>query len=97
MLTTAEGSFKRFNPTDTVVHECVHIGIEKPIVKRFKLTHTEKERLVDLICKNLFRGILTEYKTQSIGDTKIDLFVTSKEDIYDLPTRIGSFIEKNPR
>lgn len=97
MLTTIDGGFKQLNPADTVIHESVHMGIEDIIVKKYKLSHTEKERLVDLICKNLFHDILKDCRIQSIGDSKIDPFVTKKEDVYNLPAQAEMFIRANPR
>jgi len=97
MLTTVDGGFKRRDLTGTVIHESVHMGIEDLIVKKYNLSHTEKERLVDLICKNLFQDLLKEYTIQSIGDSKIDPFVSKKADIYNLPTQVEMFIRANPR
>jgi hypothetical protein len=97
MLTTVDGRFKQLNPTNTIIHESVHMGIENLIVKKYKLTHTEKERLVDLICMNLFQGNLKDYRIQSIGDSKIDPFISKETDIYNLPAQISMFIRDNPR
>ncbi|MFH1295185.1 MAG: hypothetical protein ABIH84_01230, partial [bacterium] len=97
MLTTVDGDFKQLYPVDTVIHESVHIGIEDIIVKKYHLSHTEKERLVDLMCRDLFQDTLKDCRLQSIGDSKVNPFITGKMDVYNLPTQIEKYIEKNPR
>jgi hypothetical protein len=47
LLTT---EFLKKPASETILHEIVHIGIEETIVNKYRLSHWEKERLVDLIC-----------------------------------------------
>ncbi len=68
--TKQNGTFKR-NPIHTIVHEIVHIGIEECIIKKFELTHIEKEGIVDAICANYFKDILVDYIIQERGDKNI--------------------------
>lgn len=96
MLTRKNGTFKRENPEQTVVHEIVHIGIEDSIVKTFKLSHSEKERLVDLLVKNLFSPVFPDYNLQSIGDARIDAY-TNGDSINNLPSAIERYVERFPR
>lgn len=96
MLTKEDGTFKRPNQTHTPIHEMVHIGIEEVIVEKFKLSHWEKERTVDLLVKYLFNDIVPDYQLQERGDRKIDPFVT-KETIDNLPASIQTYISKYPR
>lgn len=49
----------------SIFHEAIHIGIEKLIIQKYKLNQMEKERIVDLICKNY---IGEEYRMQSLND-----------------------------
>ena len=41
MKVNKNGEFSE-NPSHTIIHEIIHIGIEENIVKKFKLTHIEK-------------------------------------------------------
>lgn len=43
----------RYNDFATIIHEIVYIGIEEVIVNKYKLSHWEKERVVDLICRDI--------------------------------------------
>ncbi len=74
----------------------VHIGIEEGIVKRFKLAHREKERLVDLITSNKFGSFLPGYQLQHLGDPKIDPYITD-EALNNLPLAIENFVKDFPR
>ena len=65
-----EGDFNGVAPPAyCAIHELVHTGLEFPIVQRFQLTHWEKERVVDLICKlyleDLFGREYTGYDVPS--------------------------------
>ena len=66
----------------TIVHEIVHIGIEENIVKKYKLGHWQKERVVDLICSLYLKDLLPNYKpshlNEKYGDRRIDAFVNEK-------------------
>jgi hypothetical protein len=53
----------------------VHLGIEGPIVRRFGLTHPEKERLVDRICVVAFGDRMPGYETQPMGPPTLDRFI----------------------
>ena len=96
MMTRNDGTFKRPHPSHTPVHEMVHIGIEEGIVKRFKLAHREKERLVDLITSNKFGSFLPGYQLQDLGDPKIDPYITD-EALNNLPLAIENFVKDFPR
>ncbi|MFA4833402.1 MAG: hypothetical protein WC619_00965 [Patescibacteria group bacterium] len=85
--TKKDGIFKRRNPIHTIVHEIVHIGIEECIIKKFKLTHIEKEGLVDAICANYFKDILIDYAIQERGDKNI-FNIISENSIENLPKKL---------
>jgi len=93
MLTTKEGSFKRKNPVETVIHEITHIGIEESIVEKYKLNHWEKERLVDLIVKIIFKEELPDYNLQKNECTELDQYI-EVEAIKNLPEVISKFKQK---
>ncbi len=87
------GSFGKKSVLESVIHELVHIGIEETIVEKFRLTHWEKERLVDLICVTCFKDVVPNYWMQKIEDTKIDIFATQDAIEKNLPEAIEKFVE----
>lgn len=89
VLTTADGRFKK-EPIHNLVHEMVHIGIERPIVQRFGLSHPEKERLVDRICVVAFGDRLANYQVQPMGPPELDPYVTASS-VEDLPRSIERY------
>jgi len=89
MKTKLNGVFGR-PPLHVIVHEIVHIGIEKLIVKKFELAHAEKEALVDAVCVNYFKDILANYKIQDRGDKKVFNLI-SQSDIAKLPQVISKY------
>jgi membrane-associated protease RseP (regulator of RpoE activity) len=74
----------------------VHIGIHENIVKRFRLTHWEKERVVDLICSIKFGDILRGYRIQPRGERNLDAFV-NEDSISNLPGAVEAYVERYPR
>lgn len=97
MLTKEDGSFKRGNLLDTIVHEIVHIGVEEIIVKKYSLSHKEKECLVDWIVLHCFSKYLPDYKVQKFkGENIFDMLRNEAlenlpEVIKDLRSNISSF------
>jgi hypothetical protein len=94
--TNREGVFKRSVPAHTILHEIVHIGIENPIVRRFRLNHTEKERVVDKICKIGLRDVLRDYAVSPRGDANVDPYV-NEETVQNLPSAIEKYVQIFPR
>jgi hypothetical protein len=90
MLTTVEGKFK-INAIHNVIHEMVHLGIEDNIVKKFKLEHWEKEALVDSICILKFGSLLTNYRYQNNGNTKIREYI-NVETVENVPKIIKKYV-----
>lgn len=88
MLTSLNGEFKRPHPDHTILHEIVHMGIESSIVQKYKLSHWEKERLVDLFVKKYFEKELPNYRLQNIVDTDIDKYIV---DLVSLPKEIQEY------
>lgn len=94
VLTTPEGAFKK-EPIHNLVHEMVHVGIEAPIVKRFALTHQEKERLVDRVCVVAFGDLLPGYEVQPLGPPKLDAFI-DRAALDDLPAAVARYRAEAP-
>lgn len=92
MKTKESGEFGRV-PYHTIIHEIIHIGIEESVVKKFELTHVEKEGLVDSICANYFDDILIDYRVQNLGDKKVFNLIT-KDNIMELPKIIEEYKKK---
>lgn len=84
------------NLAESVIHEMVHLGIEENIVRRFNLTHWEKEELVDQICAVGLKEIIPDYILQDCGDGVGDLQLDSKS-LLDLPVVIKRYIQNHPR
>ena len=80
-------------PYHTIIYEIIHIGIEECIVKKFELTHSEKEWLVDSICVHCFHDVLTDYRVQERGDADVFRLV-SQDNIMDLPHNIRQYKKK---
>ncbi len=87
---------QKWQPKRTAIHEGVHIGIETNIVQQYRLSHWEKERVVDLICKSHFKDLLSEYTLQAKGDARIDPYITELS-LRNLPSSILEYITKIPR
>ena len=52
-------------------HEFVHILIEEPIIKKYKVPHNIKERIVDIICLELFNKPVQTMFENSFANTYI--------------------------
>lgn len=94
VLTTPSGDFRK-RPLHNLVHEMVHIGIETPIVKRFGLSHPEKERLVDRICVVAFGDWLVGYRMQPMGPPEMDAFI-DEAALADLPAAVQRSRAEHP-
>lgn len=93
ILTSSNGEFKRPHPDHTIVHEIVHIGIEDSIIQKYKLSHWEKERLVDLFVKKYFEKELPDYRLQNVVDTDINRYIV---DLKSLPKEIQEYMRNKP-
>jgi hypothetical protein len=92
----SDGTLTKAQPHQIPIHEMVHIGVEEEIVQRYQLTQAEKERMVDLMVAILFKDLLPDYKIQTLGDARIEEFVTA-ETIGNLPEAIRRYVDKYPR
>jgi len=96
LFTNKKGDFMNYDePENTIIHEIVHIGMEQSIVQKYQLSHGLKERVVDTFVFLMFRELLPEYKIQSMGDAKIDEYLTQKEDLKNLAAVIEKYKKEN--
>lgn len=91
MLTDINGNFKESSPENTVIHEIVHIGIETSLVKKYMLTHNEKESLVDLIVQHYLGSEISTYKVQKLDHINLNTFITSSAHIKNLPNILAEY------
>ena len=95
IFTTPDGRFKQYNdPTNTLIHEMVHLCIEESIIQTYQVPHSLKERLVDRFVKISYGDKLPEYRIQPMGDTDLDQFVTSNTDLQNLASIVEEFMKK---
>lgn len=61
---------KNINKTfQNIIHEMIHLLIEKPFIKKYKIKHENKEAIVDLLCiTSNIDSLYSNYKMQSISD-----------------------------
>lgn len=94
LFATKGGNFKNYkNPSNTIIHEIVHLGIEESIVQKYDLPHPLKERIVDKIVFLLFNDLLPDYKIQNMGGTYIDKLLKEKGDIKNLSKILENYNE----
>lgn len=92
LFTTIQGNFKKYeNPTNTIIHEIIHIGLEESIVQQYNIPHTLKEEIVDRIVFLLFNSLLPQYEVQRMGDSKIDGYLKEIDDIKNLKKVIEAY------
>jgi len=83
--TTRDGTLRRRDAAHTVVHELVHIGIQRAIVERFGLSHNEKETVVDAMCSVGLADELPGYVVQKRADAEL-LRRLDREALLNLPS-----------
>ncbi len=92
LLTNKNGNFQRgFDPSETIIHEAVHIGIEEVIIQKYSIDQRVKERIVDRFLQDHFLALVPGYVPQSIGDPSIDKYLTGENAWDDLPARIKEY------
>lgn len=93
LFTTLQGDFMNYEqPANTIIHEIVHLGVETSLVQRYQLSHPMKERLVDTIVYLLFNDLLPQYKVQNMGETRLDQYLSTPEDLVDLEASIKKIV-----
>jgi hypothetical protein len=94
LLTNDKGGFMNYeNPANTIIHEITHMGMEYSIIQKYKLSHGNKERIVDTFVYLMFKEKLPNYKIQNIGDTKIDKYINERKHINTLSSILSKFID----
>jgi len=95
IYTTSKGGFKQYiNPAYTIIHEIVHIGIQESLIEKHKVSHAMKERIVDNIVLLYFGDELPGYRVQNMGDTRIDKYLKSKDQINRLDKSITELLKQ---
>lgn len=75
LLTDEEGQSRGGGPVHTIIHEIMHLAIERDIVREIGLDHWETERVVDLLVRREFGDLLPDYALQSMGNPAVDPFI----------------------
>ena len=92
LYTDADGHFIKYeNPANTIIHEIIHMGMEYSMIRKYKLPHGLKERLVDTFIAILFEDELPNYKIQNMGDVRINEFISQLDDINSLNEIVAEF------
>lgn len=95
IFTTPDGQFKNYNnPTNTIIHEITHVGIENSIINRYQVPHVLKERIVDTFVFLNFEEALPDYKIQDMGDYRINQYIKTKDDLMNLSAHTEDLIKK---
>lgn len=98
IFTTPEGKFKQYkNPVNTLIHEIVHIGMEASIMRKYKVAHGLKERIVDTFVMHYFKKYLPEYRIQDMGDKRFDTYFSKQEDFKNLEKIIQKMSSKKEK
>lgn len=96
IYTTLDGRFKQYdNAAHTLIHEIVHIGIEKSIILKYEVPHPLKERIVDTFVSLHFQEHLPDYKIQNMGDTRTDPYLKKKDDLKNLDEIVARILNSN--
>jgi hypothetical protein len=92
LQTNKEGTFGRGpDPTETIIHESVHLGIEANIIQTNSIEQRVKERIVDKFVSENFTTLVPGYKLQSLGDTSVDKYLQGEGAWDNLPDRIKEY------
>ncbi|GAB4199401.1 MAG: hypothetical protein Tsb002_34930 [Wenzhouxiangellaceae bacterium] len=98
LFATPAGAFKQYtDPTYTIIHEAVHIGIEESIVSPLDIPHSLRERIVDRIIQLSFPQELPEYRVQDMGHEEFDNYFNDQNDIKTLKHIVEQYIKVRGR
>jgi len=90
-----DGRFVR-SPIEVVLHEMIHIGVERSFVRAYGLSHGEKESLVDHICIIGCGASLPGYKVARGGDQRFARFL-KKRDLSVLRDSVKQYVSNRSR
>lgn len=94
IFSTEDGRFKSYkNPSNTIIHEVTHIGIEESIITKLNVPHPLKERIVDTFVKLNFGKYLPNYKIQGMGDERIDKYLKEVNDLKTLDEIVEAILK----
>lgn len=95
MRVSEDGSFPFSFPIENnTIHEEIHLGVEKTIVDPFKLTHLEKEILVNRMCMVQFGGSIFDYSGRTDDYTNLSIYhAVNSESLLKLPDAIAEWAE----
>lgn len=71
----------RENMLDTMLHEFIHLLIEKPIIEKYNVPHNFKERIVDIIGQEFFG----RYVQENFINPFVDKYITPDAIKTNLP------------
>jgi hypothetical protein len=55
---------------ETIIHETVHLIIEKPLIEKYQIPHWQKEMLVDILCESsLLDGVYGKNQIQNDSES----------------------------
>lgn len=77
--------------TEIILHEMIHIGIERAIVKKYALNHEEKERIVDKFITHHYKGILNKYVGYHDQAMTIDSYIEELDDWLNLSKQLALY------
>lgn len=95
LLVSRERLSSKFDRISTIAHEIVHIGIEESIIKKYQLTHWEKERLTDIICAHSLKGV-SKYEIDWALNMPIDDYATPAK-LLNLSASMKRYVADYPR
>jgi hypothetical protein len=73
---------------DTMLHEFIHLLIEKPIIEKYNVPHNFKERIVDLIGTEFFGKHIQERFVNAF----VDKYITPEAIKTDLPGAVAKMM-----
>ncbi|MCB9306898.1 MAG: hypothetical protein H6565_09895 [Lewinellaceae bacterium] len=95
ICTTSTGQFKNYdNPSYTIIHEVIHIGIEEAIIAKYHVPHALKERIVDTFVSLNFSQYLPGYRIQDMGDNRTDQYLKTISDLKNLGKIVDQILNK---
>lgn len=82
------GSLKAVFIFENIIHETVHLLIEKPLIEKYDISHWRKEMLVDILCESsLLDGVYRKNQIQNDSENipmeYIEKLKFSRKDTLD--------------
>lgn len=95
MRVAGDGSFPfPFPVENNILHEEVHLGVEGRIVRPLRLSHLEREVLVNKMCAVQFGGSIFDYSGRTGDYTHLGIYhAVNSESLLHLPNAIAEWAE----